>query len=314
MEYGLPEEASASLPSNIDCEDQYRTALFFSLPMLCPLMIDTLLDYFSAINNTNGTTTTTTTTNNTTNSFYNIELVRFLLLLSFFIPNLTIYAVTGDKPMLFITTNLFQVIMLFCSLMQLLALSDCSYWNIDRLNILAALHVTCFIGVVSYFAAVPFLPFLFFFGLFEIIYFCYLYGNMLCIYYHIMFSDSESESNTNTNSKVGTENNKTTLSTTTSLTLTISLYLKRAITTIKTIYSMKNLTSDQINTCLYGSCIVVLLLCVIILPSLPDQLMPTRVYFVIASYATTVVLVILTVFPGRLARLMVVKSDVCMIA
>ena len=111
--------------------------------MLCPLLLDTLLDYFN------------------TSSYYNVELVRFSLLLSFFCPNLAIYLISGNHPQQFITIIIFQQISLFYCLMNTLILTDSYHWTLSRINILV-LHINTYTELSLFLGLVQFPIFLLF--------------------------------------------------------------------------------------------------------------------------------------------------------
>lgn len=327
-----PEELTDSLPLTSNCHSYYRRAILISLPVLSPLLMDTLLDYAN------------------TTTLYNIELMRFGLLLCFCIPNITIYIIADTKPMLFITANMFQLISVFYCCIQLLIFYDGQFWNIDRITKLTILHVCTIIGVTSYFSNIRYVSFLFFFGIIEVMYFSYLYVVMVKKYWCIVFSSSDEDADSITNedesyangivenkyinanaSTIGdsiittnvpnTEKAEAQINSICSTSFDIrvhffkcSAYCKSVIIVLKAtchkLYELRNLSSDDINSCIYASCVLLLLICAIVLPVFPDTIIPTSTYFTIGSFITTIALMILTIFPGRLARWMVAKSDV----
>ena len=265
----IPLNDTSLFPENDTCDDPYRSSLLISLPMLCPLLLDTLLDYFN------------------TSSYYNVELVRFSLLLSFFCPNLAIYLISGNHPQQFITIIIFQQVSLFYCLMNTLILTDSYHWTLSRINILVLLQVLYYISLVSYFISIPILNFLYFLGWFNFIYFCYLYITLMQKYWDVMFAVQDLSLEDEVEVSTGK--------------------LSQFRLKLRTIYILKNLSSNQINSAMYASCTMGAFVVAIIFPVFG---LTTVDFYVTGSYTGLAFLVLLTIVPGRVARLMVTKSDV----
>lgn len=264
-----PLHDASLVPRNDSCHDRYHSTMLISLPMLCPLLLDTLLDYIN------------------TSTTYNVELNRFCLLLSFFIPNLTIYVYTGTHPTVFVSVIVAQQICLLYFLMHALSMCDSSFWSIRRINVIFGFQTAYYVAVTSYFAELEGLVYLVFMGYCGLLYFFYLYVKLVRKYWDLIFATEglslEDEI------EVG------------------SGRFHHILMALKTVYHLKNLSCDQINCLLYSTCTMALMILSVVLPA---TRMPPVDYYELGSYIGLAFFVLLTIVPGRLARLMVTESDV----